>query len=323
MRTWVLRDYGTLALEEKPRPQDKELLIRVAAVGLCGSDLSVYKGTPAMRARWRPPLVLGHEISGVVEEGPADLIGKAVAVHPVIPCGRCVFCRSEKPNLCPHRLQVGFHLPGGLAEWIWVPQSQVYPLPPNLPLWKGALAEPLAVALHGVTCARPHEGEEALVLGGGAIGSLLAWLLRFLGLRVFLLEPNPKRARALETLDLAEAVLEGGKPLPKENFSLVLDTVGLEKSLLQALEACTPGGRVVLLGLGDLQAAVNLQDLVLKEKTVLGSYLFTPGEFAQAVELLSNLPDILVQLWPIDRTPYAFRALLEGRVPAPKLVLLW
>lgn len=150
MRAWVLHDYGRLVLEEAPTPQGEGVLVRVVAVGVCGSDLSVYKGSAAMRARWHPPLVLGHEVAGVVEEGPPHLLGRAVALHPAIPCGTCGQCQAGRPHLCPRRIHLGFHLSGGLAERVRIPEAQAYPLPPGLPAWKGALAEPLAVALHGV-----------------------------------------------------------------------------------------------------------------------------------------------------------------------------
>ncbi|WP_018112294.1 zinc-dependent alcohol dehydrogenase [Thermus igniterrae] len=321
MRAWVLRDYGALALEERPVPQGPGLLLRVVATGLCGSDLGVFKGTPAMRARWHPPLVLGHEVAGVVEEGPEGLLGQVVAVHPAIPCGTCPFCRRGKPHLCPERVHLGFHLPGGLAQWIRIPEGQVYPLPRGLPPWKGALAEPLAVVLHGARLGQPEPGEEALVLGGGALGGLAAWLLGRWGLRVSLREPNPARAEVLRRLGLVEEVWEG--PPPEGGFPLVLDTVGLEATLPQALRACAPGGRVVVLGLGGVEAPLALQDLVLREKAVQGSYLFTPEEFAEAVSLLEDLPEALVRRWPAAEAQEAFTALAQGQVPEPKLVLEW
>lgn len=323
MRSWVLVDYGELVLEEGSLPQGKDPLVRVVAAGICGSDLGVFKGIPSMRARWQPPLILGHEVAGVVEEGPPHLVGRAVAVHPAIPCGNCPLCRSGQHHLCLQRQHLGFHLPGGLAQWIRIPEAQLYPLPPHLPPWKGALAEPLAVALHGINRGNPPPGARVLVLGGGAIGGLVAWLLSDRGVRVFLLETNVSRARTLEALGLTEEVLESPDALPQMDFPLVLDTVGTAETLSHALSASAPGGRVVVLGLSGQEASLNLQDLVLGERSVLGSYLFTREEFSEAVQLLSKLPDDLVRLWPAERTPEAFQELLQGRVREPKLVLVW
>ncbi|GAB5602198.1 alcohol dehydrogenase catalytic domain-containing protein [Thermus sp. FJN-A] len=322
-RAWVLTDYGQLAWQEKPIPEGRGLLLRVVATGICGSDLGVYTGSPSMRARWRPPLILGHEVAGVVEEGPPHLLGQAVAVHPAIPCGHCPQCRAGRPHLCPHRLHLGFHLPGGLAPWIRMPEAQLYPLPSHLPPWKGALAEPLAVALHAVNRAGLLPGEEVLLLGGGSIGALLAWILTNKGARVLLVEPNALRARALETMGLVERAASYGDELPAQTFPLVLDTVGTGESLAQALRATAPGGRVVVLGLAGQEAPLNLQDLVLGERTVLGSYLFTQEEFAEAIGHLGALPDSLVRLWPAEQVQEAFQALLQGRVGEPKVVLVW
>lgn len=323
MRAWVLRDYGHLALEEQPLPQGEGLLLKVAAVGICGSDLSVYKGAPAMRARWRPPLVLGHEVAGVVEEGPEDLLGRGVALYPALVCGTCPHCRSGKPHLCPRRVHLGFHLPGGLAERIRVPASLAYPLPPGLPPWKGALAEPLAVALHAVRRARPATGETALVVGGGAMGALAAWLLGQQGVEVHLVEPRKERGELLRALGLVAATGETLGALPPTPYPLALDTVGLEATLAQTLKALAPGGRAVVVGLSGTAAGLDLQSLVLQEKTLLGSYLFTPQEFQETLALLSRLPERLVRLWPAQQADQAFLALLEGRLAEPKLVLVW
>lgn len=316
MRAWVLEDYGRLALVERPLPEGEGLLLRVLAAGVCGSDLSVYKGTPAMRSRWQPPLILGHEVAAVVEEGPKELLGQAVALYPALSCGSCPACLKGRPHLCPQRRHLGFHYPGGLAQWIRVPEELAHPLPEGLPPWKGALAEPLAVALHGVRRS-PREGK-ALVLGGGAMGSLAAWLLAQEGRQVHVLEPNPRRANHLAGLGFSL-----WKEGVRERFPLVLDTVGQGETLRLALEAAEPGGQVVVLGLGGVDGFLDLQSLVLQEKAVLGSYLFTPEEFQEAIGLLAELPEGLVRRWPASRAPEAFQALLEGRVPEPKLVLVW
>jgi D-arabinose 1-dehydrogenase-like Zn-dependent alcohol dehydrogenase len=111
--------------------------------------------------------------------------------------------------------------------------------------------------------------------------------------------------------------------LPSNTYPLVLDTVGLEATLVQALRALAPGGRAVVVGLSGLEAPLDLQDLVLREKAVLGSYLFTPDEFQEAITLLPGLPEALFRLWPAERAEEAFLALLEGEVPEPKVVLVW
>jgi len=323
VRAWVLQDYGSLSLEERPLPEGPGLLLRVVATGICGSDLSVYKGTPAMRARWRPPLILGHEVAGIVEEGPEALLGRAVALYPALPCGVCETCQAGRPHLCPSRRHLGFHYPGGLASWIRVPEGLAYPLPEGLPFWKGALAEPLAVAWHAVRRAGPEPGEKALVLGGGAMGALVAWLLQREGTVVHLVEPNPYRAQKLLRLGLAQEAVPKGEEAGREAYPLVMDTVGLQATLTQGLRALAPGGKAVVVGLAGTEGALDLQDLVLKEKHLFGSYLFTPEEFQEILPLLDEVPEGLVYLWPAENADQAFLALLEGRIAEPKLVLVW
>ncbi len=324
MRAWVLRDYMDIVLDaDLPMPNGTGVLIRVLATGICGSDLSVFKGTPVMRNRWRPPLILGHEVVGVVEEGPAALLGQRVAIHPAIPCGECKLCLSGRDYLCPRRVQLGFHFPGGLAEYIRVPVNQVYPIAQDIPVWKGALVEPLAVCLHAWGKVSTPRTNQALVVGGGGIGGLLTWVLARSGVRVTLVEMNPSRAEFLRSLGIVAQVLDTLSELPYGEYPLVLDTVGNADTFGHCQRACTPGGQVVVLGLGDFEAPFMLQETILGERSVHGSYLFTRQEFSHAIELLQELPDTFVSLWPVERTDEAIRSLLAGKISEPKLIVTW
>ncbi len=314
MRAWVLEDFGRLEPHCLEAPQGEGVLLRVAACGVCGSDLSVYKGSPAMRARWQPPLVLGHEVVGVVAEGPPDWLGRAVAVNPLVACGRCAYCRAGRENLCPQRTNLGFHYPGGFAQQIRVPLGQLYPLPPGLPLWKGALAEPLAVALRAVELAGPLLGRRAWVVGGGAIGSLVAWALRQGGAGVWVSETNPLRQAWLAEQGFALGPAEGG-------FDLVFETVGSAASLEAAVQGVAPGGRVVLVGLAESMPPLPLQRVVLQEVEIKGSYVFTHADFQRAVALLPKLPEGLAQVRPFEEVREVFAALLQGWLGVPKVVL--
>ncbi|MCS7057586.1 MAG: alcohol dehydrogenase catalytic domain-containing protein [Meiothermus sp.] len=319
MRAVVLEDFGRLSLQELPSPAEGEVLLKVAACGVCGSDLSVYKGTPAMRARWRPPLVLGHEIAAVVQEGPPDWVGQAVAVNPLVACGRCNSCRRGLSNLCSERTNVGFHHPGGFAQQIRLPLAQLYPLPEGLPIWKGALCEPLAVALRAVELAGATLGRRVLVLGGGAIGTLAAWLLQRGGARVWVAEHNPLRRAWLEGLGFVQGVLEA----PEGSFEVVLDCVGGAQTVEAAVNAVEPGGLVVLVGLEATAASLPLQRLVLQEIGLKGAYVFTHDDFSRAVGLVAQLPDELAVVRPFGVYQETFQELLEGRLPQAKAVLVW
>lgn len=319
MKTWVLREYGSLALEERPAPEGSGPLLRVAASGICGSDLSVYKGSPAMRARWQPPLVLGHEIAATVEEGPPEWLGRAVAVNPVVACGRCDPCRRGLSNLCHKRTNVGFHYPGGFAQQIRLPLEQLYPLPEGLPLWKGALCEPLAVALRAVELAGALLGRRTLVVGGGAIGTLAAWLLHRAGAQVHVAERNPLRREWLSGFDFARRVRE----LPEGSYEVVLDCVGSAQTVELAVNVVEPGGMVVLVGLEATSAPLPIQRLILQEVGLKGAYVFTHDDFARAVGLVAQLPDALVAVRSFSACGQTFQELLEGRLPQAKAVLVW
>jgi len=318
MQALVLEDYGRLKPRHYETPKGKGVLLQVAACGICGSDLSVYKGVPAMRARWKPPLVLGHEIAGIVLEGPPDWLGQAVSVNPLVSCGHCQTCRRGLDNLCVHRTNIGFHYWGGFAEQIRVPIAQLHRLPPGVPLWKGALAEPLAVALRAVELAGPVLGRQALVLGGGAIGTLTAWLLAQAGARVTVSERNPLRGAWLKGLGFIAAVVS----TPTGLYDHVIETVGAQSTLALAVNATKPGGRVVLVGLSDLEASLPLQRAVLQEIDIKGSYVFTQEEFAQATTLLSRLPDTLAIQRPFSMAQASFDELLASRLAEAKVVLL-
>ena len=200
----MLESYGQLRMRELEEPGKSGLLVRVACCGVCGSDVAAYLGKEVMRERWQLPLVLGHEVSGVVEEGPEEWVGKGVAVNPLVSCGNCRACRVGRENLCRRRRHIGFHEVGGFAERIRVPVEQLVPLPVGVEVWKGALAEPLAVALRVEELAGPGDGRQALVVGGGGIGALVAWALGRVGWRVCVAERSSARRSWLEGLGVAE-----------------------------------------------------------------------------------------------------------------------
>jgi threonine dehydrogenase-like Zn-dependent dehydrogenase len=214
---------------------------------------------------------------------------------------------------------VGFHYPGGFAQQIRLPLAQLYPLPEGLPLWKGALCEPLAVALRAVELAGAVLGRQVLVLGGGAIGTLAAWLLHQGGARVHVVERNPLRQEWLGGFGFAQKGLE----VPEGSFEVVLDCVGSAKTVELAVNAVEPGGVVVLVGLEAISAPLPLQRVVLQEVSLKGAYVFTHDDFSRAVGLVAQLPDALAVVRPFSTYQQTFQELLEGRLPQAKAVLVW
>jgi threonine dehydrogenase-like Zn-dependent dehydrogenase len=318
VRAVVLEAYGRLEAREVADGSQEGSQVRVVCCGVCGSDVAVYLGKPIMRERWQPPLILGHEVGGVVEDGAGGLAGRPVAVNPILSCGQCDQCRLGRENLCRSRRHVGFHVPGGFAERIRVPEEQLVALPEGVEPWKGALAEPLAVALQAAQRAGEVCGRRVLVVGGGGIGALAAWVLGRLGAAVTILEASALRRTWLQNLRVAEVA----DHVPGE-FDVVVETAGTSRSLRAALEGCGPAGKVVVVGLGEAEVALQLGRLVLGQVAVEGSYTYTRRVFEAAVRMLAELPE-----WPWDRRPaecadQALRDLAEGHVAAGRVLLTW
>ena len=193
------REFEVRDMEKRPLAAD-EVRIRVMACGVCGTDVHIYHGE-AGSAEVTPPVVLGHEYAGIVEEVGADVKGLApgdhVAVDPNIYCGACTPCRDGKKQFCEHLQALGVTRDGGFAQYSAAPAAQCFKLAPELPFEAGAMAEPLACCLHGIDAAGIRPGSTVCVIGGGAIGLLMVQLARLSGAaKVILSEPVELRRSA-------------------------------------------------------------------------------------------------------------------------------
>src|SRR5438270_9300489 len=186
MKALVLKEYRKFALEEFPVPtlQADDVLVRVRAFGICGSDVHGMDGSTGRR---RPPIVMGHEAAGVIAELGKEVqgwkVGEPVTFDSTLYCGECDFCRKGEINLCDHRRVLGvscedYRQHGAFAEFVVVPQHVLYRVPPNLPFEHAALAEPFSIALHAVNRAPVKSSDEVLVIGAGMIGLALVQALR-------------------------------------------------------------------------------------------------------------------------------------------------
>jgi L-iditol 2-dehydrogenase len=234
--------------EAVPSPGAGESLIRVAAVGLCGSDLHWYEEGGIGDAQLTRPLVIGHEFAGVVVGGPFD--GQLVAVDPAVPCERCASCRRGYFNLCPAVDFAGHGArDGALREFLAWPTAHLHPLPPSLSAADGAMLEPLGVALHSVDLGHVHLGSTVAVVGCGPIGLMLVQLARRAGAtRVYAVDPLPHRQAAAEAY--------GARRLPPDAdlgpvglADVVFEVSGSDAGLHTGLLAARPGARVVLVGI--------------------------------------------------------------------------
>ncbi len=278
-----------------------EALIKVAYVGICGSELSGYLGHNALRV---PPLVMGHEFAGelvALGEGaearnPALRTGQAVTVNPLTYCGQCFFCRRGENQLCAKRKLLGAHRPGAYAEYVTAPAEMVYALPEGLSLRSGSLTEPAAVAVHMGEWAGPLNGEAALIVGSGPIGLLALQVLQAQGAGpVFIADLDPARLamgadlggepldpRAADVPQVVKAAT-GGLGVP-----VTVDAVGTAATRASCVSATRSGGTVILTGLHEETSAMPAAEIIRREINVRGCFAYSPANFADALQRLAR-----------------------------------
>jgi len=328
MKALVYTSPNEMIFRDEPQPAASagEVLIRVDAVGICGSDMHAYHGRDPRRV---PPLILGHELAGEILAGPGS--GRRVTVNPLITCGHCEFCVQGRNNLCSNRTIIGMTRAGGFAQFVTTAASSVIELPTGMPARVAALTEPAATAVHAVNKAaaaltRPIAECEVLILGGGAIGLLSALLVRSYGCRrVQLGEPNALRRASAQksagcrTYDPTSASAPG-----QNSIDLVIDAVGSEATRKTALAAVKPGGVVMHVGLASGASEIDMRKLTLAEITLLGVYTYTTADLRAAVVALHE--GAFGELsWVEERAladgAQAFHDLDQGRAAAAKIVL--
>ena len=322
MKALVYEGVETLAMRDVPDPVPApgEHLIKVGAVGICGSDMHAYLGHDARRPA---PLILGHEAAGVIVGGARD--GARVTVNPLVTCGTCQACTSGRENLCPTRQIISMQpREGAFAQYIAMPESNLVDVPGSVPLNVAALAEPLAVSWHAARLAlaalHPGMDRRALVIGGGAIGLAAALALRAMGMSdVTVAEPNDARRAFL--IEHCGQVAVG---TPEGQFPVVIDAVGYAATRAAASAMASPGGVIAHVGLGEDTGGLDIRRMTLQEITLIGTYTYTAQDFrdtAQAIFDGSLGPLDWVQHRPLTDGAQAFADLRAGTVAAPKIVL--
>lgn len=310
--------------EPDPVAPAGEALVRIDAVGICGSDMHGYHGHDARRV---PPLVLGHEAAGEVIAG--SWKGRRVVLNPLVTCGRCDYCRGGRANLCAQRKLIGMNRQGAFAELIAMPEENLIEAPAGMSATAAAVTEPAATALHamhlgGRVQARPMSEARVLVLGGGSVGLLSAlWAQAMGGRSVLIGETN-----ALRRASAQKAGVDAYDPLatqPDENaFDLVIDAVGAKVTRQAAIRAVRPGGAIVHIGLLDSTGEADWRKITLQEVTVIGTYTYTAVDLAASAAALheGRLGTLgWVEERPLAEGARAFADLDHGRTAAAKIVL--
>jgi threonine dehydrogenase-like Zn-dependent dehydrogenase len=312
--------------EPDPVPGPGEALVKIEAVGICGSDMHAYHGHDARRI---PPLILGHEAVGVVQNGAQQ--GKRVVLNPLMTCGTCDHCQGGRSNLCAERELIGMRLAGAFAQYIAIPERNLLDMPQEMDPVIASLAEPAATSLHAIHLAekvlhRPLSECRALVLGGGSIGAFAALMLKGKGcIDVYLGDTNPLRRHTAAKLGCCKVYDPLGDGLPEENsFDLVIDAVGSGRTRSASCGFVKSGGVISHVGLQDNEPGLDTRRITLDEITFLGNYTYSSIDLRAAIQALhSGALGALdwVETRLLSDGAAAFREIHEGNAAAPKIVL--
>lgn len=316
----VVRLHGVadLRLAEEPVPvaDAGASLVRVTAVGLCGSDLHWYEEAGIGDARLDRPLVVGHEFAGVIEGGPYH--GQRVAIDPAIPCGRCDSCRDGFPNLCPDVRFAGHgHLDGALRQYLAWPTSLLHRLPEALSDADGAMLEPLGVAIHAHDLAHLRIGSTVAVVGCGPIGLLLIQLARVSGATTVLaVDPLPHRLAVARRLGADHAVAPEladaawWRAVAGPGVNVAFEVAGQDDAVETALAAVKPGGRVVLVGIPNDDRTAFTASVARRKGVTIALVRRMNHVYPRAIKLVEqrrvDVSSLVTHAYPLDRVTEAF-----------------
>jgi L-iditol 2-dehydrogenase len=338
MKALLLSEYRRLELTDiaAPQAQAGEILIRVAACGICGSDVHGFDGSSGRRI---PPIVMGHEASGVVADigdgasGFAE--GDRVTFDSTIYCGQCAHCMRGDINLCDRREVLGvscgdYRRAGAFAEFVALPALIVHRLPDNLSFPEAALLEAVAVALHAVSRERITAGSTALVVGAGTIGLLLQQALRVAGCsRIFVADPDKTRLALSQKLGATAAISENvtSEIIQSTNgagVDVAVEAVGKTESVNTAIDCVRRGGTVILVGNLTPEVKLPLQKVVSRQLRLQGSCA-SAGEYPKAIELVSSgqirVKPLITAIAPLADGPKWFERLYAREPNLMKVVL--
>jgi L-iditol 2-dehydrogenase len=320
-----------------PRVESDEALIRVKAVGICGSDVHGMSGKTGRRI---PPVVMGHEAAGIIEKVGASVkdfkAGDRVTFDSTIFCGTCGYCRAGRINLCSNRRVLGvscdeYRRDGAMAEYVSVPERILYRLPENVSYVQATFIEPLSIAFHAVRRAKPDLGESAAVFGAGMIGLFVLQSARIAGCgKIFVVDTNPYRLEVARKLG-ADVLVDpsAGDPVSAiggggERVDLAFEAVGIEPTLRGAIASVRKGGKVVLVGNVTRDVAFPLQSVVTRELDLLGSCA-SVGEYPACIEAIASgkveIDSLVSAVAPLSEGPQWFSRLEEGKENLMKVVL--
>lgn len=320
---------GKVSLEELPNPvikKEDEVIIKVLASGICGTDLHVFSG----KAYGKDGVIRGHEFSGRVVEIGKDVkgikVGDLVAVDPNITCGHCYFCKRGEINLCENLIALGVDINGGFAEYCVVPYKQLYVFSEKISPIEGAMMEPVACALHGIERLNAKLGDTVLIVGGGALGLILLQLVKLSGAsKVFLVEKVEWKRRIAKDLgaDVVIDPVEGDViEIVKENthgkgVDIGIEAVGRAETVKIVLDSVRRGGKILIFGVSSPEDLLSISpyDIYFRELTIMGSFV-NPLTNSRALSLIEKgkigVKNIVSHKFSIEKIDEAIKVGLSG-----------
>jgi L-iditol 2-dehydrogenase len=341
MKALLLREYKRLEVVDVPvpNPGPDEVLVRVKACGICGSDVHGYDGSSGRRI---PPIVMGHEAAGTVTAMGSKVSGiregDRVTLDSTIYCGCCAYCRRGEVNLCDQRQVLGVSTPeyrraGAFAEYVLVPPRVVHQLPDGISFAEAAMVEPLAVAVHAISLSEMSENSTALVVGSGMIGLLILQALRTANCsRIYVADIDDTRLRRADQLGAtatinareADTAAEIKRLTSGIGADLALEAVGSAATVQSAIESVRKGGAVTLVGNISPRVDIPLQVVVSREIRLQGSAA-SSGEYPQCIDMLArdavHVKPLITAVTPLEEGPRWFERLHSGEPNLMKVIL--
>jgi 2-desacetyl-2-hydroxyethyl bacteriochlorophyllide A dehydrogenase len=273
-----------------PSPTPGEVVLEVAASGICGTDLQIFAGDyPAAL-----PVVPGHEFAGTVVDLGADVhtlrVGDRVAADPNVPCRRCPYCHDGRVNLCDNYAALGVTMNGACARFVTVPEYLCVPVPAQLDLLHAALAEPLSCALHAWDLVGPQVGRSAVIYGSGTMGLMMLQLAGLFGVTgVDLVDVNPGKLEAARMLGAGRVATDAADALPERGWDVVIDASGSAAAIADGLTRVAKGGTFLQFGVAapDVRVEIDPFDIYEREIRILGA-VCPLNSFARSLHLLAT-----------------------------------
>jgi L-iditol 2-dehydrogenase len=340
MKALLLSKYRQLEVAETadPRIGEDEVLIRVEACGICGSDVHGYDGSSGRRI---PPIVMGHEAAGTITEIGSKVRGlnegDRVTLDSTVYCGLCTNCLRGQVNLCDQRQVLGvscgeYRRAGAFAEYVAAPARIVHKLPDSISFPEASMLEAVAVAMHAVSLAEAPRDSTALVIGAGTIGLLILQALRAAGcLRVFITDVDSSRLKLAKELGATETILADADTLARissftggTGVDVALEAVGRTETIKTAIQSVRKGGTVVLVGNISPEVTIPLQAVVSRQIRLQGSCA-SSGEYPRAIALMAqgeiNVKLLISAIAPLEDGPRWFERLYSREPNLMKVVL--